>query len=69
MWLWLMFRMHLEGEASESIPKHFRALEVFVLSSECVLEPILESGERKKHLFYRAKIVAPCSEALKPLCL
>ena len=67
MLLWLMFRMHLEGAASERIPKHFRALEVLVLSSECVLEPILESGECKTYWFYRANDLARASESLKPL--
>ena len=67
MWLWLEFRMRFEGAASESIPKEFRALEVFVLSSECVLEAILESGRRKKYLFYRARNwVAPCDEPPHP---
>ena len=56
MWLWLEFPVHLEGTASESIPKHSRALEVLVLSRECVLELILESGERKKYLFCQSPV-------------
>ena len=56
MLLWLEFPVHLEGTTSESIPNHSQALEVLVLSSECVLEPILESGERKEYLFRRSPV-------------